>query len=499
MAVYYVDFVNGLDANNGLGPDASHATNRPWKTLGKLLGASGFASGDTAYLAPGVFREVVTVGMTSAVAETWILADPGNAQGFKTSAGILVEPGDVIWSAWTTSDTAAGSGNNCVLLNGRDYLTFEGIIFSPYTGRGIEALTVASTNITVRDCQFQGNANPGISIGGQADTALNWLIERCTFQGNANGVLVSLPTSASADYDAAVTIRNCRAILMNGQLVEVTASGAGAFKGGGVDLLHSCAFATRLMNIASANVSTSIPCTVHYCWSHTSSEGVRAVSSGQITEDYNVFVASTPRTNVTAGANSVSGNPPARNPFLLHTGQEVLQGRNPRPLWTPLATSPFLGFIPTSASPPPYGTDFLGRPRPAGGASTAQAVGPLERHDTAARETTTVDAGGVGLVIAGPGDQDIRVPVDASATVISVRARYDTNHGTPNKPQALLLANGETGVSAQTLTMSAAADAWETLTFASFTPTAAGVVTVRLVSRAVAGNGKAFFDTMAVA
>ena len=67
MATYYLDFVNGSDANNGLGPDASHASNKPWKTLGKLLGASGFASGDTAYLSPaGPFREVVTVAMTSA-------------------------------------------------------------------------------------------------------------------------------------------------------------------------------------------------------------------------------------------------------------------------------------------------------------------------------------------------------------------------------------------------------------------------------------------------
>ena len=47
MTTYYVDFVNGLDANNGLGPDASDGTNKPWKTITKLLGAAGMASGDT--------------------------------------------------------------------------------------------------------------------------------------------------------------------------------------------------------------------------------------------------------------------------------------------------------------------------------------------------------------------------------------------------------------------------------------------------------------------
>ena len=54
MTVYYVDFVNGLDANNGLGPDASHGSNKPWKTIAKLLGAAGMASGDTTTMSDGL-------------------------------------------------------------------------------------------------------------------------------------------------------------------------------------------------------------------------------------------------------------------------------------------------------------------------------------------------------------------------------------------------------------------------------------------------------------
>ena len=89
MTTYYVDYTNGSDSNNGLGPDASHASNKPWKTIAKLLGASGMASGDTAYLAPGVYRERVTVAMTSATGETFVIGDPLNTQGFKTSGGVL--------------------------------------------------------------------------------------------------------------------------------------------------------------------------------------------------------------------------------------------------------------------------------------------------------------------------------------------------------------------------------------------------------------------------
>ena len=122
MTTYYVDFINGLDANNGLGPDASHATNKPWKTIAKLLGAAGMASGDTAYLSPaGPFREVVTIAMTSAASETAIIGDPGNAQGFNTSGGVLVTPADVIWTAYTTNDTTAPSATILLTLRGATF------------------------------------------------------------------------------------------------------------------------------------------------------------------------------------------------------------------------------------------------------------------------------------------------------------------------------------------------------------------------------------------
>jgi hypothetical protein len=142
--------------------------------------------------------------------------------------------------------------------------------------------------------------------------------------------------------------------------------------------------------------------------------------------------------------------------------------------------------------------DALNRPRPAGGQSALKAAGAYERHDTAIKEETVFDVT-PGIKIVGPGDHDFYIPVDATATTISVKARYDTNHGSTNKPQAILLAAPEIGITAETKTMTEAADTWEQLVFTQFTPTAKGVVTVRLVSRAAAGNGVAYFDTFAIA
>jgi len=130
--------------------------------------------------------------------------------------------------------------------------------------------------------------------------------------------------------------------------------------------------------------------------------------------------------------------------------------------------------------------------------ATQRTPGALEGHDTARKETTTTDAGGVGIVLNGPSSQEISIPVDAVSTMITVKARYDTDHGTTNKPQAILVANGEIGVVTETRTMTSGAGTWDLLTFSTFTPTAPGVVTVRLVSRSDVPWGRAFFDTFTV-
>jgi hypothetical protein len=88
--------------------------------------------------------------------------------------------------------------------------------------------------------------------------------------------------------------------------------------------------------------------------------------------------------------------------------------------------------------------------------------------------------------------------VDPTATTITVKCRYDANHGTATPPQAVLPGEPEIGVPPQAITAAAATDSWLTLSFAAFTPTARGVVRIRLVARPAAASGKCYFDTFAV-
>lgn len=472
----------GSDSNNG----NSAAT--AWLTIGKALGAAGAASGDVIYVGAGSYRETVSVAMTSPAAETRVV---GDVDGAKTG-----DAGEVILTAYTTDDTTAPAAAAALSLAGRDNLTFERITFiGGNAGPScVNADTAVSTGVTFRECAFiPGSKNWIIGVTGSAGVALNWTIERCRWLQLAGqaGLVVVLPTH-SAGYDANVQVRNC--LLASGSMgiaVYLATSGALAGKPGGVDLLDNTFLGNQYaLFIADANYSTTVPSVVEGnlipC-----DNGLLANVSGQIAENWNWLLGLTPRTNVSAGANSLATHARA---LLVSLGQEAVVGSRPRPFLTPLAASPLLGWNGRSS---PLSVDLLNRPRPSGGGSLTPAVGALERHDTAARETTTVRTGSNAVAIAGPGSHEFEVAVPAAATTVGVYGRYDSNHGATTKPQLMVVNGGECGVADATATMTAAADTWQQMTL-SFTPTAAGVVTVRLVARPAAASGKAFFDDFSV-
>jgi hypothetical protein len=494
MAAYYVSTA-GSDANNGLGPDASHASNKPWRTIAKALGAAGIASGDTVHIGPGVYREVVTIAMTSAVAETFVKGDPRNTKGFKDGSGNLLAAQPVRWTAWTTDDKTTPAATAALNLSGRDFLTFEDIQFYGASAISvIQATTSTSTNITIRRCLIvspQGStSNRGLNVNCGANVALNWTVDSCIFSCQAGNCVFIQPTSsATSEWDLFVSISNC--FFLAATAIVVQRNGANN-AGGGVDV-KNCTFmgSSTALQIVTGG-STTYPCTIYNC-AISSVSGLTALNSGEILEDYNVLSAQTLRTNVTPGANSVS----SYAAILANFGQAQLWGFLPRQPFSPTFDSPLLGFG-TDASVS-LSTDLLGRDRPSGPgitwASIAKAVGCYEFHDFATRGAAET---GDGWVFTGPGDHDIHVPVDASSTTVSIRVTYDTNHGTGSKPQAELLDASDIGVATETKTATVGVDTYETLTFSAITPTSKSFVTIRLRSRSAAGNGVAKFDTLTV-
>lgn len=485
MTTYYV----GPGGNNG-SAGTSYATR--WLTLAKALGAAGIASTDTLYITPATYREAVSVAMTSPVATTNII---GDVDGSHTSG----TPGNILWSAYTTNDTTAPSASPCLDLAGRDFLAFSNICFlgGSNTASCVTGATANPTDITFTDCFFTNGVSGGgpILITTAAGVASNWTFNRCTIHGlggnTAAGAVLINYTRHSADYDANIVFTNCL-IHSFTACIAMQSAGAGAGFAGGVKA-KNCTFVgvhgIRALdaNIASTGtVGADVKNSFFYC-----QLGVRcSTATAVITEDHNVFACGTPRTNVAAGTGSVTSYAP-----LYHYGQERHYYGQVRPAFTPTSGSPLLGF--TTTSPP--SVDLLNRDRPSGGASTSSAAGALERHEFGTKETGTIDTGGLAIRLTGPGDHWFPIPVASGhSTTVTLKVNYDANHATTNPPQAELVANPTLGYAGETVTAAASTGTFLTLTFAAFTPTAAGYVFLRLRSRSAAANGFAIFDTVSV-
>jgi hypothetical protein len=296
------------------------------------------------------------------------------------------------------------------------------------------------------------------------------------------------------DWSLASSITNCLFEGSDTGVYYYQQFGSGTFYAGGLSI-QNCTFIGPAYGVYVGGGATSSPVTVYGC---VFAGGiVHADTAGQITEDGNIFMQHTGNQSVTAGTHSITAACPAFN-----IDDERITGQPMRSHGEPSAVSPFNGF---GGYGTPPSADITGRARPEGSASTAVSAGAFERHDTGVKDATYQDAGSSGcLKLVGPSSQEQLVLVDAAATTLTVKVRWDGNHGDANKPQAILVAEPAIGVTGQTITATSAGgsgttpNSYETLTFSGFTPTAKGAVRLRLVSRAAAGNGVAYFDSISL-
>jgi hypothetical protein len=154
MAIYYVRN-DGNDSNTGTGTQTTQA----WKTLTKALGASGIAGGDTLYIAPGVYRETVTLGFSSSASTTYIIGDP-LATKFSglTASSVRV-------TSYLTTDTLGLSGNNTITAIGKSNISFDKLyIETASAGLFISSCDGISMTNSVLSAQSVSKSLAGIYI-----------------------------------------------------------------------------------------------------------------------------------------------------------------------------------------------------------------------------------------------------------------------------------------------------------------------------------------------
>lgn len=409
MATYYVR-KSGSDSNAGTSAGAA------WLTIGKALGAAGIAAGDTVYIGAGVYRETVTIAMTTSGSTTSVIGDITGA--FTGDAGdVVVTP--------VISDWATASGNTLVCTS-KSNLSFSNIVFYVFQSNGLIGASGSLTQgLSFTDCVFVvvGNISP-ISFTATVDQALDWTFERSVvFQMGASGTFLSVtaPTSSTADYDLNVVLKNC--YISASVAVALSTSGALAGKPWGVRISNVTGM-NRLLT-TNSGVSTTNPCTVTNSITLGTTVSVSANASGQITEQDCILPMG--RTNVTAGTRSTA----VVLPLLFEVGQAHKAGRRTRTYMEPLNLSAMLGWGGTSVP----ATDINGLPRPCGtmvfGASgTATAGAAKTLTDSGATWGTNQYTGWMVKITGGTGSGQVKQIASNTGTALTVDGNWVTNPST---------------------------------------------------------------------
>jgi hypothetical protein len=595
MTTYFVDGTNGSNSNDGLAA-ATGGGHGPYLTIGKALAAGGApVGGDTVYIAPGHYREEVTIGITPA-SELKVIGDVRRSQAWAATT----PNGPVIMSNFLTNDVVPPVDSNPVItFNGKSFLSFYDMWFSAMSTSVLQATTTGSAHLKFYGCFIQGATSGGNTCFTMTTTSgfdPDVLFERCILAANITTLIFLSQPLHTANYTLSFVARNCLFYgygqASQGIRIDITTNGGNTGKPAGFvfthNTVHGCGL---LLNMPNGNFQAN-SITMEDNFVVGQAVLVSSAGAGMVVSNHNRTLSGNSMTNTPLGTNDQdnSGGGQYAGFPLVEYGQSELWGFTPRPflsVWPgALALASFGEGTDVSA------VDLRNRPRPSGG-GRASTVTPLTGQAATAGSATTITKtgagwttnvyatmvcritsgtgagqrrwiasntatvltvspswrttpdntsvfnieaagaekavgcyepqehyfpggsanadGGVGdcLEIIGPGTVKMRVAVPASATVISVKVKWDANHADTNKPRAIMLWQPAIGVDdagdttqhwheVKTAT-GTAGSGYETLTFSSITPTAVGFVEILLQSRAALGNGIAYFDTFAVA
>lgn len=295
MATYYVK-------PTGSNAAAGTSTGTAWQTIAFALGAtSGFASGDTLWVAAGTYRETVTVAMTSPTATTTIQGD--------TNGAIFGTAGECRITSFTTNDDSASAAATTFDTGGRNFLTFKYLKFEQGAASFHGFLSNNSTNITIDSCVFvTTGSSAALRVQGSAGQNTSSTVKNSVVIGRANALQVVGTAPASGDASIGITIQNCYVAVSSSNCIFINSTGTtGTISGLTITNCTCFGGSGGILVNTSAWRSTTASVTIRNCLMLAHTTALSANTSGQIDEDFNRLVCySTARNLITAGANSIA-------------------------------------------------------------------------------------------------------------------------------------------------------------------------------------------------
>lgn len=275
MTTYYVG-AGGNDSNNG--------TTWAQRKL-TLNGAEDIpvVAGDTVYVAPGTYRELLTCDVSGS-AESGAITYIGDYDGTHTDGvgGIVRISG--------SDDDIATARDYCINGNSKTYRIFDGLFCN---GQAKSAIVISGSNCTVQNCYLEGAHGDGILRISGAVTEI--LVSNCFVNmyhaSNTTGIIFVHSTA----YSANSTVQNCIVI---GGMFQYYGNYTGGLTFKNCTALQSGNQCFRFLNQNASYPSTITNSII------IGNVGVYANIASVVTEDYNSFNTSTSRTNVDVGAHS---------------------------------------------------------------------------------------------------------------------------------------------------------------------------------------------------
>ena len=455
MTTYYVG-PGGNDANDGLSWSARKLT---------LNGAEDVpvAAGDTVYVAPGVYRELLTVDVSGEAGA--IITYIGDVTGEHTD-GV----GGIVRITGSDNDLAAAR-NNCILISSKNYRTFRG--FTMDTVAQYPFVMASCTYIIVEFCSIYGNLK-GITSTGAGQS--NITIRNCMLMGSSS---YAIELSHSADTsNCAELVENC--------LIVATIKGIFTTNLGGVTIKNNtfvgCNIGVEQYSAPAAGQTIVIYNNIFYCCTN---RAIEVSTAGFTSEDYNTFYtcANAIGADCASGGHSLTAPPLFEAPML---SDGVIYP------WNPFALSKWSTIKGIAGTGEPA-DDMFGVTRTT--VAAKKSWGAVQ-YAPGIRSTTQAHLGSVSIKLPDAGAHQIFVPHDGAPVSVSVYAYMEADHA-GTQPQMIIK---QPGSADSTTTSTGDAATWALLS-AAFTPAAKPdyfVIELRSLNTAVAGDYGVYFDDLKV-
>lgn len=295
------------------------------------------AAGSTVYVAPGVYRETLTVDVSGSAGSpiTYI----GDYTGANTDG-----TGGVVRITGSDDDKTATRANCITCTAQRNYRTFRGFAFDMTTSYIVTGgLSVSGTNWIIDECHFASSGAAGgynLVCGGANQAA--WTVSNCVFMGGSSALLIWFYHSDDVS-DTGHVVENCILLCtgQGGNSPAIGSSNVGGITVRNTLISHAKYGVSVIAALAAGQTVTVNNCIIQNCYI-----ALLATTPAEFSEDYNCLYDNiNTRTNVDVGAHSNTYPP------LLDT-RWFFESVNGGTLVTPWDLSPWSQLINVAGTSP---------------------------------------------------------------------------------------------------------------------------------------------------